>query len=74
MEARIQSLLGVTLTISPSDNEVRTMRGFNIRLEERPGLCSKTRQSIPAAIRRCFERNPDIAFAILNENDLLRDA
>ncbi|WP_144630887.1 hypothetical protein [Bordetella genomosp. 13] len=74
MEARIQSLLGVTLTITPSDNEVRTMRGFNIRLEERPGLCSKTRQSIPAAIRRCFERNPDIAFAILNESGLLRDA
>jgi len=73
MEERMRALLGVTLSITPSDNEVRTMRGFNIKLESRPGLCSKTRQAIPAAIRRCFERNPDIAFAILNANDLLRD-
>lgn len=74
MEARMHELLGVTLTITPSENEVRTMRGFVIRLEERPGLCSKTRQAVPAAIRRCFERNPDIAYALLNSHDLLRDA
>lgn len=63
--------LGIVLEISPGINEVRTMRGFNIQLIERPGLCSKTRQTVPAAIRRCLEQNPEIAFTILNNHDLL---
>lgn len=63
--------LGIVLQISPGINEVRTMRGFNIQLVERPGLCSKTRQTVPAAIRRCLEQNPEIAFTILNNHDLL---
>lgn len=68
---RMQTQLGIILHISPSRREVRTVRGFSIQLEERPGLCRNTRQSIPAAIRRCLDRNPDIAFAILNARDLL---
>ncbi|MET3135111.1 hypothetical protein AAKU55_005414 [Oxalobacteraceae bacterium GrIS 1.11] len=71
IEARMLQLLGITLRITPSLREVRTVRGFNIQLLERPGLCRKTRLAIPAAIRRCLDRNPDIAHAILNENDLL---
>lgn len=67
----MQKQLGIVLQISPGINEVRTMRGFNIQLVERPGLCSKTRQAIPAAIRRCLEQTPDIAFTILNQHDLL---
>ena len=66
--------LGVVLRIAPSPREVRTVRGFLILLEERPGLCKKTRQAVPAAIRKCLESNPDIAFAILNAHDLLGDA
>jgi hypothetical protein len=50
---------------------VRTVRGLQIQLEERPGLCKKIKQSIPAAIRRCLEKNPDIVYAILDEHDLL---
>jgi len=65
--------LGVTLRITPSLREVRTVRGIGIVLEEMPGLCRKTRQEIPAAIRRCLDRHPDIVYAILNAHDLLGD-
>jgi len=68
---RMRAQLGVTLTIMPSSREVRTLRGILIRLEDQPGLCKKTRQAIPAAIRRSLERRPEIAYAILNEHDLL---
>ena len=66
--------LGVVLQITPSPREVRTVRGFMILLEDRPGLCKKTRQAVPAAIRKCLENNPEIAFTILNAHDLLGDA
>ncbi|MBB3224812.1 hypothetical protein [Pseudoduganella umbonata] len=68
---RLQEQLGVTLTIAPGPNEVRTVRGFAIELAPRPGLCRKTRQAVPAAIRRCLEARPEIAFAILDAHDLL---
>lgn len=71
IEERIQAQLGIELQITPSIHEVRTVRGITIQLAERPGLCRKTRQSIPAAIRRCLEKNPDIAYAILDAHDLL---
>jgi hypothetical protein len=67
---RLQEQLGVTLTIAPGPNEVRTVRGFAIELVARPGLCRKTRQAVPAAIRRCLDAHPDIAFAILDAHDL----
>ena len=63
--------LGIVLTIRPSVHEVRTVRGIQVLLGEQPGLCRKTRQALPAAIRRVLEQHPDIAYAILNANDLL---
>jgi len=71
IEERMLEQLGIVLQIAPSIHEVRTVRGFNIQLVERPGLCRKIRQSIPAAVRRCLEKNPDIVYAILNAHDLL---
>lgn len=71
LSARLHELLGVALTIAPGNHEVRTVRGFVIELAARPGLCRKTQQAVPAAIRRCLERHPEIAFAILNAGDLL---
>jgi hypothetical protein len=68
---RMQALLGVALHITPSERGVRTVRGISIVLAEHPGLCRKTRQAIPAAIRKCLERHPDIVYALLNERDLL---
>jgi hypothetical protein len=62
--------LGVRLSIAPSANEVRTTRGINIVLLDQPGLCRKTRQAIPTAIRRCLDRHPEIAYAILDETGL----
>ena len=67
---RMQTQLGISLRITPGIREVRTVRGLNIRFAEHAGLCRKTRQSIPAAVRRCLEKNPQITYAILNAHDL----
>lgn len=74
IQHRLHEQLGLSLQIAPGHNEVRSMRGISIDLGVHPGLCRKTRQAIPAAIRRGLERNPEIAYALLNANDLLRDA
>lgn len=74
LQQRLYEQLGVRVEIAPGFNEVRTMRGIGIRLLELPGLCRKTRQSIPAAIRRGLENRPEIAYELLNAHDLLRDA
>lgn len=71
IQERMRALLGITITITPSDNVVRTTRGFRIELADQPGLCRKTRQAIPAAIRRSMDAHPDIAFEILDQRDLL---
>jgi len=71
LEKNLQKNLGVVLRIAPGSGEVRSVRGFQIRLLDQPGLCRKTRAAIPAAVRRCLARHPEIAFAILDENDLL---
>jgi hypothetical protein len=71
---RMAALLGITLHIAPGANEVRTVRGFDIRLAGMPGLCRKTCKEIPAAVRRCLERHPGIAFAILDAHDLFAQA
>lgn len=68
---RMQAQLGITLQIMPGSREVRTVRGIGIRLPEHPGLCRKTRQAIPAAIRRCLDRNPHIVYALLDAHGLL---
>ncbi|NHZ81107.1 hypothetical protein F2P44_17765 [Massilia sp. CCM 8695] len=68
---RLNSQLGVVLRITPSNNEVRSARGLSIVLAERPGLCRKTRQAVPTAIRRCLDRHPEIIYAILDAHDLL---
>lgn len=62
--------LGVELSITPAALEVRTVRGLAIVLKERPGLCRKTRQAVPTAIRRCLDQHPDIVYAILDAHDL----
>jgi hypothetical protein len=71
IQERMQALLGIVLVIAPSSREVRTVRGISIQFSEQPGLCRKTRQSIPAAVRKCLEKNPEIAYAILDAHDLL---
>jgi hypothetical protein len=67
---RIQAQLGIVLKIAPGSREVRSVRGLSIELEDRPGLCRKIRQSIPAAVRRCMETHPEIVYAILDQHDL----
>ncbi|WP_407297270.1 hypothetical protein [Stutzerimonas zhaodongensis] len=74
MQQRMYEQLGIRVHIEPGLNEVRSMRGIRIDIADLPGLCRKTRQSIPAAIRRGLERRPEIAFGLLNAHDLLRDA
>jgi len=71
IEQRLQEQLGIVLTITPSANGVRTVMGLTIRLAEQPGLCRRTRENLPAAVRRCLAKNPDIVYALLNARDLL---
>lgn len=70
LQARIRANLGTELRIVPGPNEVRTLRGIIISLDDRPGLCKKVRQSVPAAVRRVLERHPEITYAILDAHDL----
>jgi hypothetical protein len=72
--ARMQEQLGIKVSIAPGVNEVRTVRGLEIEVAQRPGLCKKLRQSIPAAIRKCMENRPEIVYTLLNTHDLLGGA
>ncbi|MGE8063672.1 hypothetical protein [Pseudomonas sp. NPDC089569] len=74
LQRRMFEQLGIRVDIAPGFNEVRTLRGIGIQVGELPGLCRKTRASIPAAIRRAMEKRPEILYDVLNANDLLRDA
>lgn len=66
----IRRNIGAELHIAPGPNEVRTLRGIIIVLEEKPGLCKKVRQSVPAAVRKRLQEKPEIAYAILDAGDL----
>jgi hypothetical protein len=70
MQAKIRANLGAELVIEPGPNEVRTVRGLHIELRDMPGLCKKTRQAVPAAVRKCLESRLEIAYAILDAHDL----
>jgi hypothetical protein len=72
VQALIRQHIGAELHIAPGPNEVRTVRGILIVLAEKPGLCKKLRQSVPAAVRKRLQERPEIAWAILDANDLLR--
>jgi hypothetical protein len=70
VQAMINQHLGVVLRIAPGVNEVKSVRGIIIAIDEQPGLCKKVRQSLPAAIRRTLEAHPRIMYDILDANDL----
>lgn len=73
MQQRIYEQLGLRVAVAPGFNEVRSMRGMAIEIDALPGLCRKTRQAIPTAIRRALEKRPEIAYSLLNAHDLFRD-
>ena len=66
----IRKNIGAELRIAPGPKEVRTLRGIIIVLEEKPGLCRKVRQSVPAAVRKRLQEKPEIAYAILDAGNL----
>jgi hypothetical protein len=70
VQALIRKNIGAELRITPGPNEVRTLRGIIIVLEEKPGLCKKVRQSVPAAVRKRLQEKPEIAWAILDAGNL----
>ena len=70
MEERLEQQLGVRLSITLSPNEVRSLRGIAILVLEQPGLCRKTRQAIPAAIKKGMDQRPEITYELLNEGGL----
>ena len=65
----VRNNIGSELRIAPGPNEVRTVRGILVVLEERPGLCKKIRQSVPAAVQLRQAERPEIACAILDAHD-----
>jgi len=70
IEERLEQQLGIRLTISTSPIEVRTLRGITNLVHEQPGLCKKSRQAIPAAIKKSLEQRPEVAFELLDEGGL----
>ncbi|WP_345062415.1 hypothetical protein [Acidovorax lacteus] len=70
MLARMHAQLGIVVALARSPNEVRSLRGITVRVEEQPGLCRKSRQAIAAAIRRAMEQRPQIAYDWLDEGGL----
>ena len=73
IQQRMAEQLGIHLHVAPGRNEVRSMRGIAVQIDELPGLCRKTRQAIQAAIRRSLEKRPEIAYRVLDAHDLFRD-
>ena len=73
MQERMEQQLGIRLSITPSPHEVRSLRGIAILVLEQPGLCRKTRQAIPAAIKKSMEAQPRITYDLLNEGGLFAD-
>ena len=73
IQQRMAEQLGIHLHVAPGRNEVRSMRGIAVHIDELPGLCRKTRQAIQAAIRRSLEKRPEIAYRVLDAHDLFRD-
>ena len=73
MEERMKQQVGIQLSITLSPKEVRSLRGITILVIEQPGLCKKTRQAIPAAIKRSLENRPEIAYALLNAGSLFKN-
>ena len=70
MQERMQAQLGIRLEIGTSGSEVRTLRGVTVLVLAQPGLCRKTRQALPAAIKKSMEQHPEIVYALLNEGGL----
>ena len=70
MQERMEQQLGIRLSITQSPHEVRSLRGIAILVHEQPGLCRKTRQAIPAAIKKSMDAQPQITFDLLDEGGL----
>eukprot|EP01030_Chromulinospumella_sphaerica_P026457 gene26457-26657_t len=66
MQHLMHQQLGIRVHIAPGHTEVKSMRGIQIVIDDLPGLCRKTRQSIPAAIRKGMEKRPEIAYRLLD--------
>jgi hypothetical protein len=73
MQQLMYQQLGIRVHVAPGHTEVKSMRGIHIEIDELPGMCRKTRQSIPAAIRRSMEKRPEIAYRLLDAHDLFRE-
>ncbi|MFK3821183.1 hypothetical protein ACI2KL_03065 [Pseudomonas yamanorum] len=74
MQQLMHQQLGIRVHVAPGHTEVKTMRGIQIVIDDLPGLCRKTRQSIPAAIRKGMEKRPEIAYRLLDAHDLFRES
>lgn len=67
---KMQEQIGVTVDIPPHQNGVRHVRGLEITVQPQPYLCRKTRQSLPAAIRRAMQQHPQMLYDLLDSSGL----
>ena len=74
LQERMRAQLGIQLSIQPSHREVRSPLGLVFEFAQQPGLCRKTRQALPTAIRKSMKNNPEILFRLLDAHDLLAPA
>lgn len=70
LQQRMLDQLGLSLYIGAGSQNTQGLRGLHIELTPIPGLCRKARRTLPAAVRSCIERHPEIAYALLDEGSL----
>ncbi|WP_114418343.1 hypothetical protein [Marinospirillum perlucidum] len=66
----MQRQLGISLSIQPGPNEVKSPRGLEFIFAPQPGLCRRTRQNIPTAIRKSMKNQPEILYQLLDAQGL----
>lgn len=67
LQQRMQEQRGIALHIGTSLHEVKSLRGITVQVQAQAGLCRKTRQALPAAIKLSLAKHPEIAYGLLDE-------
>ena len=70
----MEEQLGIRLRIAPAFGEVRSMRGIRMRFESSRGSAARPARRFPPPSAAASEKRPEVAYALLNAHDLLRDA
>ena len=69
----MEEQLGIRLRIAPAFGEVRSMRGIRNASRSSRGSAARPAGRFPPP-SAAAEKRPEVAYALLNAHDLLRDA